>query len=147
VDYAKKRVVFGPATAQGGGSGMRVAPMRTDANSVTVQVDFDGRPVWMVADTGTPLTVVYEDTLDDLPVIYSLVGTIEAQSLGGLVETRRAIVPRLRIGGQDLDREIVLVSTPGARRLSGVSGYLGLGALDAKQLAFSFETNQLLWKK
>jgi predicted aspartyl protease len=146
VDYTRKRVVFGP-TAECEGGGMRMAPMRADARSVTVLVDLDGRPVWMVADTGTPLTVVYEDTLDDLPVNYSPVGTIEAQGLGGRVENRMAIVPRLRIGGQDLDTEVVLVSTPGATRLSGVSGYLGLGALDAKQVAFSFETNQLLWKK
>jgi hypothetical protein len=58
-----------------------------------------------------------------------------------------AIVPRLRLGGQDLNREILLISAPGAKRLSGVSGYLGLAALDAKQVAFSFETNQLLWRK
>jgi hypothetical protein len=56
-------------------------------------------------------------------------------------------VSRLRLGGQDLDREVVLISAPGAKRLSGVSGYLGLASLDAKQVAFSFETNQLLWRK
>lgn len=147
VDYAKKRVVFGPAAGAGKGSGIRVAPMRTGAKCVTVEVELDGRPVWMVADTGTPLTVLYEDTLDDLPVNYSQVGTIEAQSLGGRLENRIAIVPRLRLGGQDLDREVVLATAPGARRLSGVSGYLGLASLAARQVVFSFETNQLLWRK
>jgi hypothetical protein len=58
-----------------------------------------------------------------------------------------AIMPRLRLGGQDLDREVVLISAPGAKRLSGVSGYLGLASLNAKQVAFDFETNQLLWRK
>lgn len=147
VDYAKKRVVLGPAAALGEGRRMRVEPMWADAKSITVEVELDGRPVWMVADTGTPLTVVYEETLDDLLVNYALVGTIEAQSLGGRVENRMAIVPRLRLGGQDLDREVVLVSAPGARRLSGVSGYLALAALEAKEVAFDFERNQLLWRK
>ena len=52
-------------------------------------------------------------------------------------------MPRVRLGGQDLDREVVLINAPGANRLSGVAGYLGLTSLDAKQVAFSFETNQL----
>jgi hypothetical protein len=74
-------------------------------------------------------------------------GRTGAVSLGGPFENRLAIVPRLRLGGQDLDREVVLISAPGAKRLSGVSGYLGLASLDARQVALSFETNQLLWRK
>jgi hypothetical protein len=74
-------------------------------------------------------------------------GRAGGMSLGGPLENRMAIMPRLRLGGQDLDREVVLISAPGAKRLSGVSGYLGLASLNAKQVAFDFETNQLLWRK
>ena len=143
VDYARERVVFGP-TATGGMPGV---PMRADAKSITVEVELDMRPVWMVADTGTRGIVLYEDTLKDLLANYRVEGRSGAVSLGGPLESRIAIVPRLRLGGQDLEREVVLISAPGAKRLSGVSGYLGLAALDAKQVAFSFETNQLLWRK
>jgi hypothetical protein len=143
VDYARERVVFGP-TATGGMPGV---PMRADAKSITVEVELDMRPVWMVADTGTRGIVLYEDTLKDLLANYRVEGRSGAVSLGGPLESRIAIVPRLRLGGQNLEREVVLISAPGAKRLSGVSGYLGLAALDAKQVAFSFETNQLLWRK
>ena len=143
VDYARERVVFGP-TATGGMPGV---PMRADAKSITVEVELDMRPVWMVADTGTRGIVLYEDTLKDLLANYRVEGRTGAVSLGGPLESRIAIVPRLRLGGQNLEREVVLISAPGAKRLSGVSGYLGLAALDAKQVAFSFETNQLLWRK
>jgi hypothetical protein len=91
--------------------------------------------------------VLYEDTLKDLLANYRVEGRTGAVSLGGPFENRIAIVPRLRLGGRDLDREVVLISAPGAKRLSGVSGYLGPASLDAKQVAFSFETNQLLWRK
>jgi hypothetical protein len=143
VDYARERVVFGPTAT----SGMPGVPMRADAKSITVEVELDMRPVWMVADTGTRGIVLYEDTLKDLLANYRVEGRSGAVSLGGPLESRIAIVPRLRLGGQNLEREVVLISAPGAKRLSGVSGYLGLAALDAKQVAFSFETNQLLWRK
>jgi predicted aspartyl protease len=143
VDYARERVVFGP-TATGA---MHGVPMRADAKSVRVEVELDGRPVWMVADTGARGIMLYEDTLKDLLANYRVEGRTGAVSLGGPLENRLAIVPRLRLGGQDLDREVFLISAAGAKRLSGVSGYLGLASLDAKQVAFSFETNQLLWQK
>ncbi|MGA8407221.1 MAG: retroviral-like aspartic protease family protein [Candidatus Acidiferrales bacterium] len=143
VDYARKRVVFGPPATEG----MRAVPMRADAQSLRVEVELDARPVWLVADTGARGILLYEDTVKDLLVNYRVEGRTGAASLGGPLESRVAIVPRLRLGGQDLDREVVLISAPGAKRLSGVSGYLGLTSLDARQIAFSFETNQMLWKK
>ncbi len=143
VDYARDRVVFGPTAA----GGMRGVPMRADARSVSVEVELDARRVWMVADTGARGILLYEDTVKDLLANYRVEGRTGVSSLGGPLENRIAIVPRLRLGGQDLDREVVLISAPGAKRLGGVAGYLGLASLDAKQVAFSFETNQLLWRK
>jgi hypothetical protein len=143
IDYARKRVVFGPIITVG----MRGVPARIDAKSVRVEAELDARPVWMVADSGARGILLYEETVTDLLVNYHAEGPTGALSLGGPLESRMAIVPRLRLGGQDLNREILLISAPGAKRLSGVSGYLGLAALDAKQVAFSFETNQLLWRK
>jgi predicted aspartyl protease len=155
VDYARERIVFDPTstsdpTSMFGPSampGMRAVPLRADARSIRVEVSLDDHPVWMVADTGTRGIVLCEDTLKDLQANYRVEGRTSAASLGGPFENRMAIVPRLRLGGQDLDREVVLISKPGAKKLSGVSGYLGLTSLDAKQVAFSFETNQLLWRK
>jgi predicted aspartyl protease len=143
VDYARERVVLGPTATEG----MRGVPMRADAKSLRVEVELDQRPVWMVADTGARGIVLYEDTVKDLLANYRVEGRTGVVGLGGPLENRTAIVSRLRLGGQDLDREVVLISAPGAKRLSGVSGYLGLASLDAKQVAFSFETNQLLWRK
>jgi Aspartyl protease len=142
VDYARKRVVFGPIAT----GGMHGVSMRADAKSIRVEVELDVRPVWLVADTGVRGIVLYEDTVKDLLANYRLEGRTGEVSLGGPLENRIAIVPRLRLGGQDLDREVVLISAPGAKRLSGVSGYLGLASFNAKQVAFSFETNRLLWR-
>jgi predicted aspartyl protease len=143
IDYARKRVVFGPTATDG----MRAVPLRADPQSISVEVQLDARPVWMVADTGARGIILYEDTVKDLLVDYRVEERTGGVSLGGPLESRIAIVPRLRLGGQHLDTQVVLISAPGAKKLSGVSGYLGLASLDAKQVAFSFETNQLLWRK
>lgn len=143
VDYARKRVVFGPTATDG----MRGVPMRADAKWMSVEVEVGSRPVWMVADSGARGIVIYEDTVKDLLANYRVEERTDGVSLGGPLESRVAIVPRVRLGGQDLAREVMLISAPGAKKLSGVAGYLGLASLDAKQVAFSFETNQLLWRK
>jgi hypothetical protein len=142
-DYARKRVLFGPIATDG----MRGVPARADAKAISVEVELGARPVWMVADSGARGIVFYDDTVKDLLANYHVEARTDGVSLGGPFENRIAIVPRLRLGGQDLNREVVLISAPGAERLSGVAGYLGLASLDAKQVAFSFETNQLLWRK
>jgi Aspartyl protease len=143
VNYAKKRVIFGPATT----AGMRGAPMLANGKAIRVEAELNGRTVWMVADTGAPGTVLYEDTLNDLDVNYRFEGRMDWLSLSGHVESRIAMVSRFRVGGQDLGREVVLVSVTVTERLSGVSGYLGVASLEAKEVAFDFERNQLLWRK
>jgi predicted aspartyl protease len=141
--YAKKSSVFGlGATAE-----IRGVPMLANDHAIRVEAELDGRPVWMVADTGAPLTVLYEDTLKDLAVSYRLEGRMDWLSLAGHVESRIAIVPRFRLGKQDLERDVILVSVSRAKKPNGVSGYLGVASLEAREVVFDFETNQFLWRK
>lgn len=143
VNYARNCVAFGPAAT----AGMRGAPMLANDQAIRVEAELDGRPVWMVVDTGAPGTLFYEDALADLAVNYRLEGRMDWLGVGGHVESRIALVPRFRVGGQDLGRAVVLVSVPEAKRVIGVSGNLGLASLEAKEIAFDFETNQLHWRK
>jgi predicted aspartyl protease len=143
VNYAEKRVFFGsPVTA-----GMRGAPMLANGEVIKIEADLDGRRVWMIVDTGAPVTVFYEDTLKALAVNYRLEGRMEWLSLSGHVQSRIATVPRFRVAGQELGRKVILVNVPEPKKLSGVSGYLGIASLEAKEVAFDFEKNQLLWRK
>jgi hypothetical protein len=58
-----------------------------------------------------------------------------------------AFVPRLRLGTQDLDREVYLVHQSAPEFLRGIAGYLGIASLEAKEITFDFERNELSWKK
>jgi hypothetical protein len=143
LDFARKRVVFG-ATDQTEG---RSVPMRADGLYVAVQVELDGRPLWMIADTGMRGTTFYEGWLEEMREGYKVQPRTMGWSAGGAVESRIAFVPRLRLGTQDLEREVHLVHSSGAESLRGIAGYLGISSLAAKEVTFDFERNELRWKK
>jgi hypothetical protein len=126
---------------------MRSVPMRADERSISVEVYLDRRPVRMAADTGVRNVVFYQDALWDRFTGYRVERRSRGLSVGGAVEDELAVVAGLSIGDHQLDREVLVVSAPETARLTGVSGYLGLASLDAKEVAFDFETNQLLWSK
>ena len=67
-------------------------------------------------------------------------------SVGGAVKFRNVLVPKLRLGDQELDREVYLVQRPPSESLRGVAGYLGISSLEAKEVAFDFERNELKWR-
>jgi hypothetical protein len=143
VNYARKSVIFGPVAT----AGMRAAPMFVSGKAIRVETELDGRRVWLSADTGAPITVFYEDALKELTVSYRLERRMDWVSVSGHVDSRIAIVPHFRVGGQDLSGEVILVSVPESKKLSGVSGYLGVASLESKEIGFDFEKNQFLWKK
>ena len=143
VNYARQCITFGPVET----AGMRGVPMLANETAIRVEAKVDGRPVWMAADTGAPTPVLYEESLDDLAVSYRLESRMDWLSVGGHVESHMAMVPRFQVGGQDLSREVVLVSVPRAKRVIEVSGYFGIASLGAKEVVFDFDRNQLFWKK
>ena len=143
IDYAKKRIEFGAAEHDG----TRSVPMRLDAQTLTVEAELGGQPVQMIVDSGAPGAVFYEDSLRNAFVNYRIEGRIASLSLGGPVESHRAFVPRLRLGSQDLDREVVVVGTHGSKIPSGISGYLGLASLNAREIEFDFVTDTLSWRR
>jgi hypothetical protein len=143
MDYAKKRMIFGAAEHDG----MRSVPMRLEAQTLTVEAEIDGQPVRMIADSGAPGAVFYEDSLRNAVAHYRIEERIASLSLGGPVESHRAFVPRFRLGSQDLDREVVVLSTPGSKIPIGISGYLGLASLNAREIDFDFVTDTLSWKR
>jgi hypothetical protein len=143
LDFARKRIVFG-ATKQSGG---RTVPMRSDALYLTVQVHLDGRDMRMIADTGMLGTMFYDGSLEGMHGSYTVKSQTMGRSLGGAVESRIAVVPRLQLGAQDLDRQVYLVHQSGSETLRGIAGYLGIASLEAKEVTFDFERNEMSWKK
>jgi hypothetical protein len=143
LDLVARRVLFGITEKLPG----RSVPMQADGICLKVELEFDGRPVWMIADTGMKGAVFYQDQLDSMAANYRVQRQITGISLGGAIRYTPALVPRLRLGTQDLDRQVYLVPTSANPLLQNTAGYLGLAALDAKIIEFDFRHNELRWSK
>lgn len=143
LDFARKLLVFG------GDSGMdfRSVPLRTDGSSLRVQLELDGRPVSMILDTGSTGVTFYQDSIENLHSDRHSVRETLLLTAGGPVPCKLAIVPRLRLGSQDLDRRVFLVSAPRGAIQPDIAGYVGLDALGAKEVTFDFAHDELRWRK
>lgn len=143
LDFARKLLVFG------GDSGIdfRSVPLRTDGFSLRVQLELDGRPVSMILDTGSTGVTFYQDSIENFHSDRHYARETLLRTAGGPVPCKLAIVPRLRLGSQDLDRRVFLVSAPRGAIQPDIAGYVGLDALGAKEITFDFAHNELRWRK
>jgi Aspartyl protease len=140
LDFANKRIVFGAiSTTQG-----RSVPFRESSLCLTIPVDLDGRELWMIADTGMRAAMFYEPQLE--ATSYLRQAFISGRSIGGNLESQIALVPRLRIATQDLDRQVYVVRSPDSPLLNGIAGYLGIASLHANQVTFDLDRGILSWQ-
>jgi hypothetical protein len=140
LDFANKRVVFGEISA----TEIHSVPVRESSLFLTVPIDLYGRKLWMIADTGMRGIMFYKPQLEATSCQWR--ASISGHSVGGNVETQIALVPRLRIGTQDLDRQVYVVRPPNSALLDGIAGYLGIAALNAKQVTFDLDRGVLSWQ-
>jgi hypothetical protein len=142
LDFAHKRIIFGALERLA-----NAVAMEADAVSVNVQMDLDGYKVWMIADTGMPGILLYEDRLVTMNANYRVQRETTGRSMSGAIHSKIALLPRLRLGDQDLDRLVYLTDDPRSADARNTAGYLGLAALHAKEIEFDFEHGELRWTK
>jgi hypothetical protein len=140
LDFENKRVVFGALSAIKG----RSVRVRESSLCLTVPIVLDGRELWVIADTGMRGTMFYEPQLD--PTSYQWQAAISGRTVGGNVESQIVLAPRLRLGSQDLDRQVYVVRRPDSALLEGIAGYLGVTSLNAKQVTFDLDRGVLSWQ-
>jgi Aspartyl protease len=140
LDFANKRVIFSSIFT----IDRNYVPLRENSLFLTVPIDLDGRPLWMIADTGMPGAMFYEPQLED--VSYQRQASISGRGVGGSVESQIVLVPRLRIATRDLDRHVYVVRSPNSALLDGVAGYLGIVSLNARQVTFDLDRRILSWQ-
>ena len=98
----------------------------------------------MIADTGMRNAMFYEPQLK--ATSYHRQASVSGRSVGGNVESEIALLHRLRLGSQDLDRQVYVVHQPNSPLLDGIAGYLGIAALNAKQVTFDLARGILSWQ-
>ena len=99
----------------------------------------------MILDTGATGVTFYEDSIESLEADRHPLQQNFLLTAGGPVPSKLVLVSRLRIGSQDLDRRVFLVSAPSGAIQPDIAGYLGLDALAAKEISFDFAHKELRW--
>jgi hypothetical protein len=101
----------------------------------------------MLVDTGAHAIVLYYEKLR-LPYNWKLLGTeIWSDSMGGMVQARKAVF-RGTTSGPDGDyREVYLVHVPLNDPLPGVDGILSPVAFGIRQIGFDFDRHIVTWTR
>ena len=143
LDFARRLVIFEPKDHRG----KKFASIWPSDLFLMVAADVDGLPVRMVADTGAQGVTFYQERLAGLGARYKVRGDSVGRSVGGTITARIATVARLRLGAQDLDRTVHVVQAPLSGLPEGIAGYLGFASLNAREIEFNFEKNELRWSQ
>jgi len=137
IDYTARKLHFRAQTPS------RV-PLTQVPLFLTLKVLVQGQPVHLLVDTGMDGILLYEDRLRKrLPNI-----RLEDQKDGiriGYFRVKQARLPGVVLSGTELEPTVSMMKGPSDSPLSGVDGYVGTAALNARRVEFNFETNSLAW--
>jgi hypothetical protein len=147
INFQSRLVSFGePGAIDPSSLHLSSVPLHSNPSSLQVDLNLDGHLIPMILDSGMPGILLYESNLDNFALDPHIESLSAGHSLGGSLDSRAAIVPRLRLGSTDLDRRIRLLGSTNHPPLH-IAGYLGLSAISAKEVEFDFLHHEFRWKK
>jgi hypothetical protein len=137
IDYNARRLLFRAPTTS------RVALTQVPL-FLTVKVLVQGQPARLLVDTGMDGILLYEDRLRKRFPNLRLEDQKDGIRFGNL-RVKQARLPGVVLSGAELEPTVSMMKGPSESLLSGVDGYVGTGALNARRVEFDFETNSLAW--
>jgi Aspartyl protease len=147
INFQSRLVSFGePGAIDPASRHLSSVPLHSNPSSLQVDLNLDGHSIPMILDSGMPGILLYESNLDNFALDPHIENLSAGHSLGGSLDSRAAIVPRLRLGSTDLDRRVRLLRSASSPPLP-IAGYLGLSAISAKEVEFDFFRHEFRWKK
>ena len=141
IDFGRKRILLGQATAL-----RSSAPLEMTTSYISVEVRSYARPLRLIVDSGVRSILLYHDRIADRMPAMRSAGTIEAKSFGGESSLDLVTLPPVQLGRHDLDRRAVMSGRAPEALWTGIDGYLGLNALDARLCSISWEEGTLSWE-
>jgi predicted aspartyl protease len=139
VDYAKRRIFFGTASAE-----HHTVPFTSGEQFITVNVKSGGRQLHLLVDTGTPHLVLFESGLRGVDYVpTSVVGT--GHNVSGNVRFGAVVLPQARIGTLEVGPQRASVVARQQDFANDLDGLMGLSCLRPKRISFDFERQLLGW--
>jgi predicted aspartyl protease len=139
VDYAKRRILFGTASAE-----HHTVPFTSREQFITVNLKSGGRQLHLLVDTGTPQLVLFESRLRGVDYVQtSVAGT--GHNASGDVRFGAVVLPQAKIGALEVGPQPASVVKSQADFASDLDGLMGLSCLRPKRISFDFERQLLGW--
>lgn len=139
VDYARRRIIFGAASAE-----HHTVPFTAGQQFVTVNLKSGGRQLHLLVDTGTSQLVLFESHLRGMDyVATSVVGT--GHNASGDVRLGAVVLPQAKIGTLEVGPQRASVVKSQQDFASDLDGLMGLSCLRPKRISFDFDRQLLGW--
>jgi predicted aspartyl protease len=136
IDYAAKRVVFGPVPRDG-----TAVMLKAEAPLATVDVAVNGQTVRMLVDTGAAGLVLFQTRVADRMPLRPLPASRGTSNLSGDFSVKEFNPDDIVIGGKRfaLKKAFLAPDQPDAGRT--FDGLMGVGALGFKSITFDFDAH------
>jgi aspartyl protease len=142
INYGQREIAFGPIQAFAESASMDSVPWLP-----VVSLGFNHSKSRMLVDTGAHDIVLYYEKLQ-VPYNWKLLGTeIWGDSIGGMVQARKAVFQGTAFGPDGDYREVYLVHAPLNDPLPRVDGILSPVAFGIRQIGFDFDRHIVTWTR
>jgi hypothetical protein len=141
IDYEARRIVFHLRGLES--SAARGEPL---SDCLTLDVLVQGHPVRLIADTGLPGILLYEERLLKSVPGLQLTGTAINVTMGGRLHAKQVTLHGVAIGPTDKDVSVLLMKSPPPDMLPGIVGIVGIAALNARRVNIDFARGTLSWE-
>jgi predicted aspartyl protease len=141
IDYVAKKIIFDSPKP-----GARAPHDAALSNGLVFEAQIQGHPVRLIVDTGFPGILLFEERVRATVPELRLIGKVSDVTMGGRLHARKATLSGVEIGPSHMDVSVFLTKGPAAELLPGVTGVLGIAALNARRVNFDFNTGTLSWE-
>jgi aspartyl protease len=138
IDYQKRRFLF-QATRE-----RYSAPLTPGRQFIGIDLTAGGRQLHLLLDTGTPQLILFQKALYHLDYD-STPATGSGQNLSGTVVYRKVVLPKARLGTEDVGAQSASVVASQDNVDGGFDGLIGVSVLRPKRLSFDFDRQILGW--
>lgn len=143
IDYEQMQIAFGPVPSLAESAAMDSVPWLP-----VVSLDFNRSKSRLLIDTGAHNIVLYYEKLQGPTYNWKFLGTeVWGDSIGGLVQARRAVFQGAAFGSDHGYHEVYLIHAPPNDPLPMVDGVLSPVAFGIRQIGFDFDRHIVTWTR